>query len=347
MKKLIALLILFSMLFALPSFAAPTRDLTEQALAHEDLIAQVQPLVDAVAAAAMRQGLYLYQEGGKPEPALVEGLLFQALASHLLVYEARDGVVLMPQEEAQTLAQGLFVNQELPALPSPVYPGVTLEEGRLRFDITRQEDYIGTHIYDAAVSEEEVTLKADIFRLNGIVASAEDAPDESLTWIGHIGLRLRPSAESALGFSLYSYSVPERYTPSGLALYTQKNRFEVQYPDFLIENLQQEGTWLSLASEDRSVTLTVKDVPGTLESLKADWYAAAPSGGDNRVGFIENGRLFMAAPGVLRLAYFDPLEGADSCLLLEMTFPAEKEHEFSLYETFLDNSFVVYSHSVG
>jgi hypothetical protein len=49
----------------------------------------------------------------------------------------------------------------------------------------------------------------------------------------------------------------------------------------------------------------------------------------------------------VRLAYFDPQNGMDTCLVLEMRFPPEKEQEFSLWQTFLENSFVVYSHSVG
>ena len=160
-------------------------------------------------------------------------------------------------------------------------------------------------------------------------------------------LRLRPLAGAALGFGLASFSVPERYTPSRLVQFVQKDRFEVQYPDFLVRDLHLENTWLSLASEDGSVTLTVRDVPGTLEGLKQEWLASGQGDGGSRVAFIENNRLKMASPGVLRLAYFDPLDGADNCLVLEWVFPAEKEHEFSLYEVFLDNSFVVYSHSVG
>lgn len=347
MKKYAAILLAFCLAFTISVSAAPTRDLTTSALEHEALIAQVQPLVDAAAAAAIRQDIAIFSNESQPPAALVEGLLYQALSSHLVVQEASDSVVLMAPEEAQEAARGLFFMQELPELDSPVYPGVTLENGLLRFDTARQDDFIGTHIYDISVNEEEVIVKADIFRLNGIVSGAVEAPEESLTWLGHIGLRLKPMAEAAVGFALASYSIPERYTESRLALFVQKDRFEVQYPDFLSKNLQEEGAWLSLASEDGSAALSVRDLPGTLESLKDAWYAAAPAGGDARVGFIENNRLFMAAPGVLRLAYFDPQNGEDSCLVLEMTFPAEKEHEFSLYETFLDNSFVVYSNAVG
>lgn len=347
MKRFFAVFLAVCLAIVLPAAAAPTRVLTEQAQQYSDLIHQVQPLVDATAAAAIKQQVFLFREGTLPEPALVEGLLYQSLYNHLLVYEAQEGVVTLSPREASSAVRQLFFPQDLPDITAPSYPGVTLEGGLLRFDLARQDDFIGAHIYDIAVSEEELIIKADIYRLNGIVATAEEAPEENLVWLGHIGLRLRPLAGAALGFGLASFSVPERYTPSRLVQFVQKDRFEVQYPDFLVRDLHLENTWLSLASEDGSVTLTVRDVPGTLEGLKQEWLASGQGDGGSRVAFIENNRLKMASPGVLRLAYFDPLDGADNCLVLEWVFPAEKEHEFSLYEVFLDNSFVVYSHSVG
>ncbi len=345
MKRL-TLVLALALLMILSAQAAPTRSLTPAALEHAELIAQIQPLADAVAAVAIRQGIVHFQDGTPPGSPLMEGLLCQALSSHLLVVEASDTAVRLSRQKAQEAARRLFFVQDLPEFAVPVYPGVSLEEDVLRFDTARQEDFIGAHIHDIALTEEEMILKADVFRLNGIVAGAVEAPEESLTWLGHLDLWLRPQADALLGFSLSGFSLPERYAPAGFMLHIQKKRFEVQYPDFLTQELKQEGTFLSLSSEDGAVTLNVRDVPGTLEALKADWLQQ--NGDDERCGAnLENSRLLLFAPGLVRLAYFDPQNGMDTCLVLEMRFPPEKEQEFSLWQTFLENSFVVYSHSVG
>lgn len=346
MKKTSFVLVLM-LLLSLSAQAAPTRSLTPAALEHAELIAQIQPLADAVAAVAMRQGIDHFQDGTPPDSSLMEGLLYQALSSHLVVAEASDTVVRLSCQEALAVARRLFFIHDLPEFENPVYPGVSLEEGMLRFDTARQDDFIGAYIHDIAITEEEMILKADIFRLNGIVAGAVDAPEESLTWLGYLDLQLRPQADALLDFSLSGFTVIERYTPTGFALYIQKNRFEVQYPDFLSRELEQEDSFLSLSSEDGTVTLEVRDVPGTLETLETDWLQQNNANEHLYSASLQNNRLLLFAPGIIRLAYFDPQNGMDTCLVLEMRFPPEKEQEFSLWKTFLENSFVVYSHSVG
>lgn len=347
MRKTLLTVLALCLALALPAQAAPTRDMTVSALEHQDLLEQIQPLVDAAAAAAMRLDYTFFREGTTPEPAFVEGLLYQALGSHLIVREANEGVIALTRDEAREAARGLLVETGVPGFDSTGYPGVSMENGTLHFDLTRQEDYIGGHIYDLSVDEVEVLVSADIYRLNGIVANAQDAPEDSLTWLGHIGLRLKPQPETPLGFVLASFSIPERYRESASIHHVEKNRFELQYPDFLAVPLPEDEAYLSISSEDGLAKLIVRDVPGTLDSLLDEWIRQSPGGQDAHTGWIENGRLVMHAPGVFRLAYPDAREGTDNCLVLEMVFPSENLHEFTLIQTFLDNSFVVYSHSVG
>lgn len=341
MKKSLFIYILVLMMLSLSAFAAPARDLSDAAFENEELIAQVQPLADAVAAVAFSQGLEALSENTAPDSALAEGLLHQAYARHLQVASANEMRIELTMEEAQTSLNRLFFADSLPAVEGKALPALTVSEAKVLLDITQGTDYIGTHIFDIALDEEKLFIKADVYRLSGIEAAAIDAPEDSLVWLGALVLELRPEADSAVGFTLSAFEVKEHYQPTSLMQFTQKDRFELQYPDLFTKQVGDETAFLSLTNEDGTASLKVAEVPGTLEQLLAVWQ------GENAEVKVENDRAIFTAPGLVRLAYFDPQDGQDVCLVLEMNYPVEREGEFTLYRTFLDNSFVVYSHSVG
>jgi len=348
MMKKLALLLVLSLLLTLTASAAPTRESSAAALENQALVIQVQPLADAVAAAAYRLERTVYRDGTAPDAALVQAVLLQALRAHLLVAPANEGMIDLGMDEVRAYAAGLFEYPELPDLSQPAYPGVSAADNGLRFDTAAAEDYIGAHIYDIVLDEEELLLSADIYRLNGITASAVDAPEEALTWLGHIGLRLRPSPEAAVGFALASFSVPERYREAHLAHYMVDKRFELLYPDFLSETVPEEGALLSLADPEGETALKVFEAAGTLEELLQGWYGGGPARENGPAGYIDNGRaIYWDNNGLFRLAYADENAGEGVCLVLELRYPPLRVHEFELWQTFLDNSFVVYSHSVG
>lgn len=346
MKKLLALTAVFCLLFANAAFAAPTRDVGTSVSQNPDLVAQIQPLCDAVAAVAIKQDLRMFRNETTPEPVLVQGLLYEAVKNHLVVIENQEGMARMGLDDAKSILTRLFHQKEVPAINQAEYPGLQLMDGTLTFDLTNPGDFIGAHIYDIALNEEELLLRADIYRLSGIEALAVDAPEDSLTWLGHMGMRLKPDADSLTGFTLASFAVPERYTEAKMVQYVDKNRFEFQYPDFLTQREAGEELLL-FTNADESVTLRVREYKGTLEDLLEESRKQNAEQGGTGGGYIENNRLLFSDSSSFRIAYFDPQSGEDTCLVLEVTFPYLKEHEFSLYMTFLDNSFVVYSHSMG
>lgn len=346
MKRSLALVMALLLLIVLPASAAPTREMTEQALLNEEIISRVQPLMDAVAAVAMEQGTVVFRNGTQPDLALVEGLLFQSLYSRLQVVETVDGKAFLRFEDANALVRQLFF-AEPPALTGQVStPGITSQEDGLQFDLELRHTFIGASVYDVNLSEDELLISSDIYQLEGIVATAQDAPEDALTWLGHLGVRLKPDIDSPVGFKLANFSVPERYQPAAMVQFEQENLFELQYPDIFNVQTDLEDTYLSLATQDGSASLTVRMEPGTLESLEKDWWAGH-DGRESVAAMIENERLIMVKNGVVRLAYYSPVDGNDACLVVEMTYPGTQELEYSLYRTFLDNSFVVYSHSVG
>lgn len=345
MKQALAIFLIFCLLFSVPALAAPTRPLSWTVVEQPDLAKQIQPLVDAVAATAIQLEQSMYRNGTAPTPALVQGLLSQALRNHLLVAQAVDGKIALSMEEATAFAESLFSFADLPPITEAAYPGVSVLDGVLTFDLNQQEDYIGAYIYDIGLGEDELLVFADIFTLSGLVALAEEAPEEALTWLGHIGLRLKPEANSLIGFTLASFAVPERYTPAKFIPFELKDRFELLYPDFLSVQVQDEAALLHLSKADGTVSLRVTEQAGTLDSVLTEMRKEATP--LETVGWIENNRLLYFGPGFFGIAYEDSNAGPEVCLVLEVRFPAEKQHEYELYRNFIDNSFVVYSHSVG
>lgn len=345
MKKTTLLLsVLIFAFVSLAAFAAPARDLTDAAMENEELIIQIQPLADAVAYAAFTQNIPALAPDAAPDAALVETLLYRAYYEHLLVASADETGIAIPLEDALKAADRLFSSQSLPALMGNTLPALTLKDDQIVMDISRQADFIGTHIYDVELNEEKLLIKTDVYRLSGIVASAFEAPEDSLVWLGAMVLELKPEADSAVGFTLSGFEIRERYQPSSLLQFTKKDRFELQYPDLFSKAIQDQVSFLNLETEDGSASLKVMEVPGTLEDLLTAWQNEA---GENAQIRVVNDRAVLTAPGLVRFAYSDPQDGQDACLVMEMNYPQEREMEFTLYRTFLNNSFVVYSHSMG
>ena len=113
---------------------------------------------------------------------------------------------------------------------------------------------------------------------------------------------------------------------------------------YLPTYLQEEGASLTMAG----VSLSVFEAAGTLEELLQGWYGGGPARENGPAGYIDNGRaIYWDNNGLFRLAYADENAGEGVCLVLELRYPPLRVHEFELWQTFLDNSFVVYSHSVG
>lgn len=344
-KKIVAIIIAVLVILPFSSYAAPTRDkkLLEE---NTELVAQIQPLADIVTAAAWNHGITLYQNGEIPNQKLMEGVLYQSLQNQLFVYEMDDKTLFLDQNQVYDMMRQLFYQKELPSLEIIDSQTISMEKEGFRFNIDWQKDFIGAYIYDIHLTEEELLLSADIYHLSGIRSSAEEAPEESLSWLGHIGMRFMPDPSSILGFSLASFSMPEIYEAKIFVQYEEKNLFEIQYPDLFTASSEKPGAFLSLKSADGQSTLSIQRINGAILDLKQTWLNEKT---DNKttVFIREDGRLVLYTQGQMRLAVLDPINGEDSCLVLTMTFPILKPHEYQLYWQFMDNSFVVYSEAFG
>ncbi len=344
MKRRLFLFLLISIVLCAAASAAPARELSYAAKQSADLIREIQPFADAVAAAAWDFGVQRLREDEAPEPVLLENMLLQAMRKGVLSYANADGAVALRPEETADAAGRLFTAPGLPGISLPVNESITFEGGLLRFSLSDQEDYVGAHIYDLELNEEALLISADTYVLSGIRATADEAPEDSLRWLGHIEMKLKPRSDSPSGFALSAFIASPGYQAKRFILHEEKDHFELRYPDIFISPGKVSGALLDLVSADNTAKMSLKSVPGTLESLRNEWLQEdLPDGTTIQMG--EDGRLELLGHDEMRVAVSQ--DGVENCLVLVMTYPMDREFEYGLYWSFIENSFIVYSNSVG
>jgi hypothetical protein len=338
MKRSVGVLIMCLVLFAIGAQAAPARQLTQEALSHQDVITRVQPLCDLTASVATGQNIEAFTEDTAPGEALLTGMLTSALQSGLTAFKADGNTAKLTLQEAEKVLDSLFFSDTFSAISN---------DEILRLDLTKNPDPVGAFIYDIAVSPEELIVFADIYRLSGIRASVAEAPEDSLVWLGNIRIRLVPELGCAAGYSLAGFSVRETYGARGFVLFEQKGLFEVRYPDVLEPAADGQGGLLRLMHIDGNASLLVSAVPGSPEDISSAWLQETPGLALTRCQITPECRVSMRAPGLFRVAVENMVGDTAECLVLELRYPENRELEYSLYIVFIDNSFIVYSNAVG
>ncbi|MDD4080701.1 MAG: hypothetical protein PHP02_04735 [Eubacteriales bacterium] len=344
MKKSLLTAILILCLILPSALAAPTRERDQGfPLSDAELLA-VQPLLNTVAFTAFQKDIMSYDGDELPGQALVEGILLRALEERLFPVEMVDLAVTLTDQQVRGMAGGLFDWQDIPPIETPLCPCITRVAGGIRFDLSGQPDFIGVYAHGAAVfSEDTLIVMGDVYHLSGIEGMAEDAPEDSILWLGHIEIALSPAKNAQAGYTLKSYHISETYQATGMRfLFDEENGYELAYPDIFpqLSTPPRSGQALALESEDGQARLGVTFTPGTLEELETAWKA---DGGQASVN--EFGQLAYQAPGELRLASPDAQTG--QCVVLTLTYPEGRPHEYDLYWEFLTNSFVVYAFAAG
>jgi hypothetical protein len=349
MKKTLLILALILTLVASTASAAPTRRRSEPFGLEEAELMAVQPLVNAAAHAAYQKGIVRLSQGSAPEQALVEGVLMRALEERMFPVEIENDTLTLTSAQVRDMAASLFTWPELPALTAPTTPGLAPVEGGLQVGLSQQPDYVGLHVYVAEHDDAgALIIKGDVYRLNGIQGLAEDVPEESIQWLGHMELNLTRAETAPAGYTLSGFAVNEQYQLQGFRqLFDDENGYELTCPDIFParEEPLKKGEALEMISADGQARLTVTFVPGGLEELKTAWKAETgrPKGSD--VWVTEYGALTMQGPLEMRLAM--PDEGAGQCVVMTLLKPDDRPCEFGLYWEFLENSFVVYAHAAG
>lgn len=343
MKKTLLILVLILSLIVSAASAAPTRRREEPFGLDEAELMAVQPLLNAVAYAAFQKDIMHYARGTAPSQALVEGILARALEERLFPVEIKGQGLTLSDTQISDMAGKLFAWPDVPPMAQPFGAGISPVEGGLTFDLSAQPDFVGVYVYGAREEAQELLIRGDVYRLSGIEGMAEDAPEDSIAWIGHIDLALKKAQGAPAGHTLISFAVTERYQAGGFnQIFDEENGYELSYPDIfpVHEEPLQKGEALELVSADGQARLRVSFVPGTLAELEATWEAESSS-----VRVTEYGQLTLEGQGERRLTV--PDEQAGQCVVLTYTYPEDKPHEHALYWEYMENSFVVYAHAAG
>ena len=349
MKKSLLICVLALTLLISGASAAPTRWRGEAlGLSDAELMA-LQPLLGAAASAAFERNIPSYLMGSAPPQALVETVLARALAEGMFPVDRKGQSLMLSDAKAREMAGQLFAWQDLPAITAPLIPGTSRSGDGLQFDLSEPESFVGLYAYASRQEADGLLLvRGDAYRLVGAAGLAEDAPEDSLIWIGHLSLWLQKAANTPAGYTLAGFEVNERYQAGGLRqIIDEENGYELSYPDIFPApgRVPGKGEGLSLTSGDGIARLTVSFVPGSLDSLEAAWQAEAGSLEGGRVRRKESGQLALESAREMRLALMD--EKAGQCVVLSCVFPGDRPCEQGLYWEFMENSFVVYAHAAG
>ncbi|HSK69671.1 MAG TPA: hypothetical protein VLA21_10460 [Candidatus Limnocylindria bacterium] len=311
---------------ALPAYAAPVRPASGLAAENPELIARVQGLVAVAAAAAADAGIRELGDGEAPSAAFAQAMVRRALEGMLLTYQQQGQRMEMDAGQVRDAAA-----QMLAAVPDGGFTGISA-------DTSAGHDTVGAHIYEAALGEDGLEVLADVYSLGGFEGSAEDAPEESLTWLRAMRFTLIPRMEAGAGFALSGFKTLEEYGARAWVRHEGRGLFEVLAPDVLAA-VPVDGEMLRLEGPG-GASLAVRGVPGSPGSLAAEW--AAQGMEIDRAG---EGRAAARAPGLLRIAV--EAGSAGGSLVLEMAWPPEMEREYSLYSLTVENSFIVFGSAIG
>ena len=336
-----------------PALAAPTREMQAvEVELNQGLRALVHIAVNAVPEEqitlwekAGNEPLAVLAEGDTPSPEMAEA----ALANALLY--TRQTNVLSPGEAADMYGQ-IFTAGEyaLPDSPLTPYCAVTPEGLEANSAPAAGENALGVYVYSAVFDGSDVLVDCDVFRCPeaGMVPDPEELPEDGFSWAFNARLSLRFSPGTEFGYTLSSLSFSPPYQAGALAAWQEADNTEYEYSVSLPSHLHpSESTPARMTWEtaDGSAALSILAEEGarSLDESLAAFLRAHPG---QRV---VQERLFdyFCAFGEGSFTMIVSSEELPWHYTVTLTFPPERQAEYSLYAEFIRNSFSVWGISNG
>ncbi len=342
MKKLINLLCLaLCLCLAVPALAAPHRDRRTVT----DLSEELETAVSLFGGASLLRDVYELKEGEPVPQALEEGALLVGFGRHLLPNldgDATDGKETADAAALSGLLGQLFTGET--AVPeTPSCPCITREGDKLTFDITDVdvESAGGAYIFSAWQDDRRVTVLADLY--SAISYFGEDVElisEEYILWIRTAQFVLERDEAAALGYRLVSMVSYPDWLDGAVNEWelTLGEDYEVNLPTFFRLASSEDGTD-TYAAEGLDASLTIQTLPASgqdpLSAAREEYAAAHP---DASIVMEPDLSYFTAETDGMYVMYVVP-EEADSLHVLTLTFPSERQYEFSFYGEIIRNSF--------
>ena len=327
----------------LPGFAlaAPVRDLRRTDESGEDLRA----MVSLAAASALMKGETVLEEGATPGQRLTEGMLLLGYARGLLPRtdgDPADGRETVSDGDAAAYLAALFETAPLPP-QTPECPCITRSGASLTVDYqgVGEEQTAAARIYSSAENNGRLTVLADVYTtLMNWQTSAEETADECLNWVCAARFEFVRAPEALLGWKLCAFRMGPEWLAGFLNEWTaaQGGAYELLLPPSMQKTAEGEGwTLYEMPEGPASLTVSFSPRPGgdALSAGRAAYLSVYP---DARV-VMEPALSYvtMETEGSVTLL-FAPDGSPDTCTLT-LSFPPERQEEFSFYAEILRNTF--------
>ncbi|MBQ9197435.1 MAG: hypothetical protein IJ157_09400 [Clostridia bacterium] len=196
--------------------------------------------------------------------------------------------------------------------------------------------YVGALVYSCVEDGGCYVLECDVYAEEGGDSLPHFAPDESITWLCDATICVRRDGD---GYALVSCETGDYYAFGGMTM-LEADDFSVSLPDLYAVN-DDDAYDFSYYAEDGSFISGVRYRVEDALDLNREEYARQLLGEEN------DGLIINDLPEVNMLTAQDTgmyviIYSGDSLFhSLTITYPEEREAEFTLYAEFMRNSFVV------
>ncbi|MBQ8081333.1 MAG: hypothetical protein IJ240_05475 [Clostridia bacterium] len=340
-KRCLSVLLALTVLsLSAAALAAPSRD--------ERTSVGNQALRDAVSlfmGASLLRGVEGLNAGESPSQALIEGTLLLGFSRSILPSvdgDYADGTETVPDDVTEIYLSELFA-APAPIPTQPTCPCITRQEGALYFDFTdlESESSVGAHIFSVTDNGSTVTVLADLFTSVAFAGEPiETLPEDGLNWEYTAQITLEKNSDSQFGYRLIGYRLSPEWLDGALVEWRTVSGadYEASIPSILtVDSLG--GAEDTFATADGSASLVIRTLNGAggdrLQAARNDYAASHPGA---RIVYQGEVNLFTGETSGEYTICFAP-EGVDTVRLLTLSFPAERQDEFSFYGEIIRNAF--------
>lgn len=201
--------------------------------------------------------------------------------------------------------------------------------------------YIGAYVYSCVEDGGCYVLECDVYMEDGDDSLPQFAPDEALTWLCDATLCIKRSGGA---YELITCEVGDYYAAADYVL-TSTDAYDVNLPVLYSVNDRDVYDY-SCYTETGDFVSGIRYRCEATNGLSLQAYADAlkAESADMLITVTDELGMIIAEDSGM---YMVVCEGNDSFHSLTITYPAEREAEFTLYAEFIRNSFVVHGQSNG
>lgn len=370
-RKLFALMLALCLaLSCAPGLAAPTRDtkavevtMDEKLLSLTELVVNAAILQVTPAEPGKTVSIPGLEKGETPSDLLVASVMAWGTSAGTLPYakEITDQeTVPLRVSAANSLYARVFTNgayafkenqtaEEIQQVKADNKMRTWYAGDELNVAYAKQCKY-GAYIYSAEFDGTDVSVLCDVYAVTDAAdqQSAENVPEDQLTWLYNAEISLCYNPEKAFGYTLNSFSFSPVYQDGDLSKWTETENTEYEYslnvPSTLgvADDSAAHRVW---QSADGKVSLTVEAQKGAVayDDALSKFLVAHP--GIKLLQERDFCRFSAINEGSFVMMYAS--EELPWTYTITFTFPAERQAEYELYAEIIRNALSIWGISNG